>query len=39
MIDYSNGLDAREAIMLIEMLGIDPDELVTRERFAALNGI
>jgi hypothetical protein len=38
-IDYSNGLDAREAIMLIEMLGIDPDELVTRERFAALNGI
>ena len=38
-VDYSNGLDAREAIMLIEILGIDPDELVPRERFAALNGI
>jgi hypothetical protein len=38
-VDYSNGLDAREAIMLIEILGIDPDELVTRERFTALNGI
>ena len=38
-IDYSNGLDAREAIMLIEILGIDPDELISRERFAALNGI
>jgi hypothetical protein len=37
--DYSNGLDAREAIMLIEILGIDPDELVPRERLAALNGI
>ena len=38
-IDYSNGLDAREAIMLIEMLGIDRDELVSSERLAALNGI
>ena len=38
-VDYSNGLDAREAIMLIEILGIDPDELVSRERFATLNGI
>ncbi len=38
-VDYSNGLDAREVIMLIEMIGIDPDEMISRERFTALNGI
>lgn len=38
-IDYSNGLDAREAIMLIEILGIDRNELISRERFAVLNGV
>ncbi len=38
-VDYSNGLDAREAIMLIEILGIDRNELISKERFAALNGV
>jgi hypothetical protein len=38
-VDYSNGLDAREAIMLIEALGIDADELIPRERIVSLRGI
>ncbi len=38
-VDYSNGLEAREAIMLIELLGIDPDELIPRERIVTLRGI
>jgi hypothetical protein len=38
-VDYSNGLDAGEAIMLIEALGIDSDELIPREQIASLRGI
>ncbi len=37
--DYSNGLDAGEAILLIEALGIDADELIPREQIASLRGI
>jgi hypothetical protein len=37
--DYSNGLDAGEAILLIEALGIDADELIPREEIASLRGI
>ena len=38
-IDYSNGLDAREAILLIDALGIDSSELIPREQIATLRGI
>ena len=37
--DYSNGLDAGEAILLIEALGIDSNELIPREQIASLRGI
>ncbi len=37
--DYSNGLDAEEAILLIEALGIGSDELIPREQIASLRGI
>jgi hypothetical protein len=39
MVDYTNGLDAGEAILLIEALGIDTDELIPREQIASLRGI
>ena len=37
--DYSNGIDAGEALMLIEALGIDADQLIPREEIASLRGI
>jgi hypothetical protein len=37
--DYSNGLDAREAIMLIETLGIDAEELIPSEQIENLKRI
>lgn len=38
-VDYTNGLDAGEAILLIEALGIDADEFIPREQIASLRGI
>ena len=38
-VDYTNGLDAGEAILLIEALGIDADEMIPREQIANLRGI
>lgn len=38
-LDYSNGLDAGEAILLIQVLGIDANELISRKQLASLRGI
>ena len=38
-VDYTNGLDASEAILLIEALGIDADEQIPREQIVNLKGI
>ena len=39
MVDYSNGLDAREAILLIEALGIGADELIPSDQIENLKRI